>query len=194
MLAVPFLRDMPVQFVQPGKSLCVEELVVPWHVTADHGVNAKAVSFLRGIAPMRRGASSQAARKLYIDRRRSPARKLVNEDDVASALAQRGFEAVVLEHLSFAAQAALFAEAKTLVAPHGAGLTNMLFSPPGATVIELMPMRTLNWCYRNLAMACGHAYDCVVGQSFSCAGSDRGAEPWAVSKTHLLATLERYAT
>lgn len=36
-------------------------------------------------------------------------------------------------------QAALFAAAAVVVAPHGSGLANVLFCSPGAVIIELLP-------------------------------------------------------
>jgi hypothetical protein len=47
--------------------------------------------------------------------------------------------------MSVAEQAALFSRAAVLVAPHGSGLSNAIFMPKGAVVVELLP-----WHYPNL--------------------------------------------
>ncbi|HBW56875.1 MAG TPA: hypothetical protein DEF27_03370, partial [Oscillatoriales bacterium UBA8482] len=49
-----------------------------------------------------------------------------------------GVVPVELETLSVAEQARLFAHAKVIIAPHGAGLTNLMFCSPETIVIELV--------------------------------------------------------
>ena len=54
---------------------------------------------------------------------------------------------------------ALFARAAAIVAPHGAGLTNALFAPPGAAVLEIMSRRSLvTLCYPDLSNSLGHRH------------------------------------
>lgn len=45
----------------------------------------------------------------------------------------------------------LFSKAKIIVGPHGAGFTNMLFSPNGITIIEFMDLNNPNICYWHLS-------------------------------------------
>ena len=40
--------------------------------------------------------------------------------------------------MSFAEQVKTFRAAKLVVAPHGAAITNLLFAPPGGTLVELI--------------------------------------------------------
>jgi capsular polysaccharide biosynthesis protein len=77
-------------------------------------------------------------RKIYISRRFADTRNLLNEAEVRSLVESRGFESFVLEDMSVADQIRLFAEAETIVAPHGAGLTNMIYADRPC-IIELMP-------------------------------------------------------
>ena len=60
----------------------------------------------------------------------------------------------------------LFARAHMIVAPHGAGLANMIFSPPGTFVVEGMFYlnRKPNWCFRTLAHVLGHRYYGQLGK------------------------------
>ena len=46
-----------------------------------------------------------------------------------------GFETVYTEELSFAEQVRLFSETRCLVSIHGAGLTNLMFMPPGGHML-----------------------------------------------------------
>ncbi len=76
---------------------------------------------------------------VYLSRRDAPARHVLNEPAVEELLRPYGFETHVLSHYSFAQQQALFAGARAVVAPTGAGLANLVFAPPGTPVIELFP-------------------------------------------------------
>ena len=55
---------------------------------------------------------------------------------------------VALEDLEFRDQVALFRDAETVVAPHGGGLTNLVFCDPGTKVIELFPAANIDLYYR----------------------------------------------
>lgn len=59
---------------------------------------------------------------------------------------------------SLPATRALFARAAVLVAPHGAGLSNMVFMPQRASVVEVRPANFSNRCYHALADALGFRY------------------------------------
>ena len=67
-------------------------------------------------------------RKLYVTRRNAKVRRFLNEEEVATYLKERGFEVVALEKLPLREQVRRFAEAKIVVAQHGAGLVNLLFA------------------------------------------------------------------
>ena len=75
-------------------------------------------------------------RRLFISRRDSTRRPVANEEEIARALDGCGFETVVLRELEIDEQVRLFAAAKVIVAVHGAGLANLVFST-APTVIEL---------------------------------------------------------
>ena len=70
-----------------------------------------------------------------------------------------------------AQQAKLFSEAEFVVAPHGAGLTNMVFAPPGTRLFELFHPQHRNICYSNLAATCGHHYQSLEGCPTNRAGN-----------------------
>ncbi len=56
----------------------------------------------------------------------------------------------------------LFNRATIIVAPHGAGLTNMLFAPPNTKIVEFMPTANPNVCYYHLATLLQFQH-CMVG-------------------------------
>ena len=75
--------------------------------------------------------------RIFVARRGRRSRAIVNESAVMAALAPLGFTPCRLETLPLAAQVAAFRRAECVVAPHGAGLTNLAFCRPGTRVIEI---------------------------------------------------------
>ena len=88
------------------------------------------------IARFAPGAPPQRTRKLYI-RRGSRYRGLLNEQAVEEMLVQQGFEIVLLDGLSVAAQVHLFRQARIVVAPTGAAVTNILWCQPDTLILVL---------------------------------------------------------
>lgn len=84
----------------------------------------------------RRLAVAGPEKRIFISRAKSGSRRIVNEDQCLDALAPLGYERYFLEDLPFSEQTQLFASARSIIAPHGAGLTNLVFANQ-ANVIEL---------------------------------------------------------
>ena len=76
-------------------------------------------------------------RRLYVSRRDTRKRNVMNESRLEAALATRGFESVTLAEHSFTEKVRLFASADVIVAPHGAGLACIAFCSPGTAVVEI---------------------------------------------------------
>lgn len=77
--------------------------------------------------------------KLYVARRRFSSRHVVNEAELFAALQPLGFRKVFLEDLPLKKQIQLFQQAEAVVGPHGAGLSNLVYSRPGTAVFEITP-------------------------------------------------------
>jgi capsular polysaccharide biosynthesis protein len=86
---------------------------------------------------MRDRKTPQRDLKLYITRRTM--RRVSEESLVPRFMRHHGFSTHMLEDLSFDEQITLFSQAEFVVAPHGAGLANLLFCQPGTKVLELCP-------------------------------------------------------
>ena len=87
-------------------------------------------------------------RKIYITRRKTGTRTLANEDELENLLLSRGFEIHSMEDYSLVEQATLIHQAEIILAPHGAGLANLIFARPGTKVIEIVPETRYNaTCY-----------------------------------------------
>ncbi|MEQ9121403.1 MAG: glycosyltransferase family 61 protein, partial [Alphaproteobacteria bacterium] len=91
--------------------------------------------------------SPTPSKRIFISRLDAPKRRLLNHDAVMALLERYGFEHATLSGRSVEEQAALFREADVIVAVHGAALANLVFSPPGQKIIELLPSNHLQPCF-----------------------------------------------
>lgn len=177
-------RYAPFRFVQRGEALQVRRLLLPWNIASGAGVNPIGTAWLNKLVPNDDGQQN-VTRRIYLDRRGSTTRRLINEEELVKALVGQGIQPVRLENFSLAEQALLMRQAELIVAPHGAGLANLAFARPGTKVLELIPSAALNWCYRHLAAVCKLQYDCVLGRS----ENPSVVAPWIVAPTHVLSAL-----
>lgn len=81
--------------------------------------------------------NSRNRKKFYVSRRFARTRLISNELECEKLLAARGFEIVHLESLNFAEQISVFQDADCIIAPHGAGLANMVFASASCRFLEL---------------------------------------------------------
>jgi capsular polysaccharide biosynthesis protein len=123
----------------------------------------------------------QAQRKIYVSRRHAQGRKIVNEDELLPMLAEHGYDVVFAERLSFREQVDLFASATRVIAPHGAGMSNIVFAPRGAKVLELCSPLHNNACFSTLAASCGQEHHYVYLQAAD--GSTQGDTRFANLKS-----------
>jgi capsular polysaccharide biosynthesis protein len=139
---------------------------------------AHAYRTIYGIEP------SVPRRRLYLSRAGVRLRRTVNEAEIEALLAARGFETVRPETLSHADQVRLFGEARTIVSTGGAALTNLLFVPPGGTVIETVPREIQFPFFIGLALQMGLGYGPVYG------GPPGPHEAYRLDPAALAATLD----
>jgi capsular polysaccharide biosynthesis protein len=140
-----------VEYVGADEVCVCDTLVMPTHTAPSGHYNEPLVRELRDFLLKGFGVeeAAEADARLYVSRGRAPKRKLTNETEVARAVGEFGFRVVYFEEHPFAEQLRLAASARHLVSNHGAGLTNILFMPPGGSVLELRREgeRERNWFY-----------------------------------------------
>lgn len=146
-----------------------KRLVVPAMPFPLEQVPSWVCAWLRSLRP----AKTAGPEKVFLSRRGACRRQLANEAELEAALASRGFVSVQSEKLSVAEQAEFLGSARCVVAPHGAALTNLVFAPPGARLLELFHPQHKNTCYVNLAAACGHHYASLDGTAIKHADARR---------------------
>lgn len=89
---------------------------------------------------VRRVPDPTAARRIFVSRAaRQRSRVMVNEAELRHALFARGFREIDPGRHSVDEQARLFSNAEVVVGPLGAGMANVGFCPPGASVVQILP-------------------------------------------------------
>jgi len=106
---------------------------------------------------------ARAERDVYVSRRGARLRALTGEDELIGALEQRGFTVFAPRADNHAEQVRTFGSARLVVAVHGAALTNLLFCPPGATLVELFARDHIKSPYLWIASRLGLRYVPVFG-------------------------------
>ena len=74
---------------------------------------------------------------IYISRKKARLRRTINEKSFNLELTKRGFVTFDLEGLSLQQQIEIFFNAKLIIATHGAGFTNLIFSNKDLAFIEI---------------------------------------------------------
>ena len=110
------------------------------------------------------GLAEGPRRRVLVSRRSARGRRLRDEDALAAMLGASGFEPVEMERLSFEEQVTLMSDAEAVVAPHGAGLANMLFCRPGTRVLEIADPAYPNPNFYAMAAGLGLDYGLVAGR------------------------------
>lgn len=126
-------------------------------------------------------SASSVERIIYVWRADTQAREMLNEDELVDRLVRDfNVEPVILSSLHLDQQIALFQSARVVVAPHGAGLANVVFCSPGAVLYELLPDHYINSAPNHLAQLRGLDYWCDVHRSEPASGRWRHQVPWTV--------------
>lgn len=102
--------------------------------------------------------------KVYISRKDANSRRIINEVEVLDILKRKGFSVVTLSELDVFEQIKIFDSAKVIVAAHGAGLTNLLFSKRKTKLIEIFSPAYVHPLYWILSNRIGIDYYYLLGE------------------------------
>ena len=137
-------------------------------------VNSELVNHVRSsLQPDETSAEEEnSKRNIYISRNRSGRRHISNEDELLLCLERFDFDVVYLEELSITQQISIFKKASVVVAPHGAGLSNVLFCE-NASVIEIFNPNYGTESFRYLSILLGLRYQHIMGKNPVLSTSER---------------------
>lgn len=124
------IRTNPEAYIQ------ADRLLVPSLMMNSH-YPEWATHTLRNLLLPHKASGLHTPDRIYISRNKASSRRVVNEEEVIHSLEAFGIVPIYLEDWTVAQQIQLFASAKIIVGPHGAGLANLAFCQPGSQVIEI---------------------------------------------------------
>lgn len=156
------------RFVLASSPVRVDTLVLPQYHAAPEFTSPYAVELLRSQVKSKvlgEGISSGTGapgNKIFISRRKSRRRRLAGEELLEAKLKERGFGVLHLDQVPFAEQIRIFHQAETVVATHGAGLSNLVWSEAPCRVVEIFPRNYILDCFAWLSFSLGFDYRHVV--------------------------------
>jgi hypothetical protein len=107
---------------------------------ADGGRPLSAMTEMRRLLTHSHIRSAKRSRKIYVSRRDAPRKRrwVSNLRAVDALFAQLGFEVVVMSDCSLDEQIRLFSDASVVAGISGAGLSDIIFTPPGGHLLVLL--------------------------------------------------------
>lgn len=159
-----------------GNKIKVKNLIQPtvryYRLTSHNGDWAQHLfpkslfSFLRDRL-INESSVSDLPKKIYVSRADVKQRGVQNEEQLVSLLESKGYKKVVLSDYSIVDQITLFNHATHLITPHGAALTNSLFSD-NLKIVELYPdKRKISFAYYfyQISSYFGHSHKLMICKS-----------------------------
>lgn len=117
------------------------------------------------VVPPEHRVRDRTGELLYVSRNESSMRRILNENDLLPGLRDMGFHVISPGKLSLTEQIEAFRNARVVLSPHGAGLTNILFCRPNTTLIEIFPEGGVHGsAFLRIASQLNFNYYYVVGQ------------------------------
>ena len=171
-------RLIPYNKVLSQGAICayIEELLIPNFGNIYWKTGYSKREFYPELAPLLKKiflpaeSPSWIKKRIYISRKDMspqtslrPARTIINEEEITSLLKRYDFEVITLTGKSIKDQARIFNEAEAIIAPHGAGLANLVFCRQGTKVLEFIPPKwhALAYFHLSAVMQLNHAF--IVG-------------------------------
>ena len=160
--------NVVIEQVEPNKSYLVEKLILPSFLTRHYCgylPDEYIAHFRKCVLPER---PRRKVNRIFITRGPDASRpgkqrrRFLNEDVAFKELKKYGFKKYRLEDLSIDEQINLFYDAEFVVAAHGAGLTNIIFSED-IGVLELFANNCILPYYYYLSKSLGHKYFDLYG-------------------------------
>jgi Capsular polysaccharide biosynthesis protein len=154
---IEFLKQAKFEVkILPKRTVKVELLYIPAMDLPEWNSEKvkKIQTFIETLFPRNFQADSNCSiplNRIFVSRKLAVKRHLINEDEFMPLLRKNNFRKVYLEKMSIMEQVELFRTASHVIAAHGAGLTNVLFAPAEARILEIRPeLSSGQFCFEKL--------------------------------------------
>ena len=134
-IAKEFFKDLNYMVVPKNETWQFKHLIVPSLSNNDDGVITPSLAPWMRVLKNLLDVKSQTGKKIYVTRDKAKTRRLLNAEQLLVAL--KGWQTVCLEEMTIKEQVECFSEATHIVAPHGAGLVNLIWCEPKTKIIEI---------------------------------------------------------
>lgn len=142
----------------------LEELYYTPPVTMTGDIEKDSIKWVRSkLVSVDSNENDSKKDRIFISRKKALKRRIVNENLLCEFLMMHNFKTVIAEDYSIEEQVEIFKKASFVVAPHGAGLTNLLYCSPGTKVLEIFDPTAVRRCYRSLSSSLDLSYACYLG-------------------------------
>ena len=144
----------------------VENYFLNWTPLVGSYFSPWVVDYLRNkFLPLTTKQDFNFSKKVFISRKDSSNREIMNEEEVFEVFKAKGFKRYVLGQMSMLEQIALFNQADIIVAAHGSGLNHQMFCRPGTTIVEIYQHRS-DCCFYYLSQVVGLQHHCLQVTEF----------------------------
>ena len=111
------------------------------------------IKFLRNDISKKVKSKKKSYKRIFIDRSDSLQNhsKLINNNEVIKYLKSKRYKCLRLTELNLKDQISIFKNCNTIIAPHGAGLTNIAFCKKNTKVIEIIPQDNKNFLFKRIS-------------------------------------------
>ena len=111
------------------------------------------IKFLRNDISKKVKFKKKSYKRIFIDRSDSLQNhsKLINNTEVIKYLKSKRYKCLRLTELNLKDQISIFKNCNTVIAPHGAGLTNIAFCKKNTKVIEIIPQDNKNFLFKRIS-------------------------------------------
>lgn len=160
-------KNISVKIINSNNIYCLENLIFPSFLSRQNSGYLPSTYlkyFWSKILPKR---SRNKINRIYISRKLTTSggmRCVLNESELIDQLKNYGFQKYSLENMPIEDQIELFYDAEIVIAPHGAGLTNLIFSEK-IHVLELFSGTGVLPHFYYLSKSLGHNYKYLCGKA-----------------------------
>lgn len=125
---------------------------------------------------------------VYVARTQTPRRNVLNQVELIKRLSQIGVPTYEFKFENFLEQIAVFRKAKLIITPHGAALSNIIWSPAGQNILELFSLNRRHKLFLQMAAQHELNYNLLFGSETS--GNDNFQAPIE----EIIGFIDRYRT